>query len=223
MITLGAQKREQFGKKLHTSRQTGKLPVVVYGPKIESTSLFVDVGTFKKVLEEAGESTIISLKMPKGVHDVLIHDVSIHPVTGDFLHADFYALDVSKPIRVKVPLHFEGVSPAVKNLGGVLVKVLHEIEIEVLPKELPHNLIADISILEALDSRFSASEIKLPVSAKLITDADEIVALIEVPKEEVEEVAPVDLSAIEVEKKGKTEEEETKGPETAVPAGEKPE
>lgn len=224
MLTLVAEKREKFGKKLQNRRKAGKLPVVVYGPKVKSTPLFVSTSDFKKLWQNAGESTIISLEMSGGGHDVLIHDVSFHPVSGEPLHADFYALDTSKPIRVKVPLHFEGVAPAVKNLGGVLVKVLHEVEIEVLPKELPHNLTVDISGLSELESHLSAKEIKLPASAGLITGPEEIVVIVETPKEEEIEEAPVDLSAIEVEKKGKTEEEGASGeaPEKEKPGSPKP-
>ena len=211
MFSLVAEKRS--GGDNQKSRSEGKIPVVVYGPKTDSTSLLVKEGDFKKILQEAGESTIISLDTPDGKIDVLIQDTQFHPVTGTAIHADFYALDTSKPIEVKIPLVFEGIPPAVKNLGGMLVKVLHEIEIEVLPKDLPHNLVADVSGLAELDSHLLAKEIKLPPNAKLITNPEETVAIIDVPKEEEEEVpTTIDLESIEVvDKKGKTEEASEEG------------
>ena len=92
-----------------------------------------------------------------------------------------------------------------------MVKVLHEVEISVLPNELPHNLTVDITKLEDFESRITASDIALPPSAKLITEAGEVVALAEEPKEEVEEEAPADISSVEVEKKGKEETAEGEG------------
>lgn len=181
--------------------------MVVYGATKESLSLSIDARDFMKVWDEAGESTVVTLETPEGEKQALIHDVAFHPVSGAPLHVDFYAIDANKPVTVTIPVVFEGVSPAVKSLGGVLVKVLHEIEIEVLPKDLPHNLTVDLSKLESLDSRILVKDIVLPGSAKTNTSPEEVVALVAVPKEEVEEVVAPDLSAIEVEKKGKTEEE----------------
>ena len=202
MLKLAAEKRAM-------KKTDGNIPVVVYGPKTPSTSLFVKEADFKKLWQEAGESTIISLETPDGNIDTLIHDIQFHPVKGNPIHADFYALDISKPIEVDIPLVFEGIPPAVKNLGGILVKVLHEIKIEVLPKELPHSLVADVSLLAELDSNLTAKDIKLPPSAILKTNPEETVAIIDVPKEEEEEApTTIDLDSIEVEKKGKTEEAE---------------
>jgi len=216
MLTINAEKREVFGKRLKNSRKEGKLPVVVYGPnKKESSSYFVDTVNFKKIWEEAGESTIINLNNPEGDTDVLIHEVSFHPVSGEPLHVDLYALDTNKSVTVSIPIEFEGVAPAVKNLGGILVKVMHELEISVLPKELPQEIVVNLSSLEGFDDQIQAKDLPLPPSAKLEVSEEEVVASIAQPKEEEEEevVAP-DLSAIEVEKKGKAEETGEEGAET---------
>src|SRR6185369_10528595 len=140
----------------------------------------------------------------------------VDPVTDEPIHVDFLAIDMKKNIRVKVPLVFEGISNAVKSGIGNLVKVLHEIEVEALPKDLPHNLIVDISKLETLQDNIVVSDIKLPSGVVAITNAGDVVASVVMQVEEKEEVAPpVDLSAIEVEKKGKKEEEGVAG-ETAA-------
>ncbi len=184
------------------------LPAVMYGIMSGNESLFIDTGAFKKVWREAGESTIVSIKTPEGAKDVLIHDVSFHPVTGEPMHADFYAIDTSKPIEVAVPLEFTGTSNAVKNLGGILVKVMHDLRIKVLPKELPHALSVDISKMDNIGDHVLAKDVVLPNSASLVTHNEEVLAIISVAKEEEPEAAPVDLSAIELsEKKGKKEEE----------------
>jgi large subunit ribosomal protein L25 len=190
-------------------RGEGKLPAVFYGRKEKSTPITLDSIQFKKIWKEAGESSIVTLKTAGGEIGAIIHDVQMDPVRGEPTHVDFYVVEQDKPIEVSVPLEFIGVSPAVKDLGGVLVKVLHEIEIEALPKDLPHSIVVDISSLAQIDSHITAKDLPLSRGVTLVTKEGEIVALVSAAREEKEEEAPaaIDMSAIEVEKKGKKEEE----------------
>jgi large subunit ribosomal protein L25 len=128
---------------------------------------------------------------------------------------------MKKKIRVNVPLKFEGISEAVKSGIGNLVKVMHEFEVEALPSDLPQSLVVDISKLKTLDDQIFVSDVKLPSGVVAINEPTEVVVSIVEQVEEKEEVAaPVDLSAIEVEKKGKKDlpEGETGevGPETSA-------
>ena len=190
-------------------RKSGRIPAVFYGPKAKATSFFVDTIQFKKVLKDAGESSIVRLKGSNGNTDVLVHEVQYDPIRHEPVHVDFYVVEKDKKTQVGVPLEFIGVSPAVKDFGGVLVKVLHEIEIEALPQDLPHNISIDVSSLTAIDSHIVVSDIVMPKGVTAITKGEEIVALIsEATKEEEAPVASIDLSSIEVEKKGKKEEGE---------------
>src|SRR3989344_5844398 len=134
--SLTLEKRVVLGKKVAKSRKAGLLPIVVYGFEHKSAPYFVDAKTFKKVWEEAGESTLVTLKEGTKEFDVLIHDVNVHPITGNVVHADLLAIDIKKPVDVEVELDFVGVSPAVKNLSALLVKVMHKVEIRILPKNL---------------------------------------------------------------------------------------
>ncbi|MEK7091630.1 MAG: 50S ribosomal protein L25 [Patescibacteria group bacterium] len=208
MLTLQAQRRETFGKDLVAGRAEGRLPAVIYGGKNPAEALWLDVKDFNKVLSSAGESTLVTVKIGDDKKDVLIHEVVKHPVSGKTIHVDLFAVDTKKPIRVSIPLVFEGVAPAIKDFGGALIKVLHELEVEALPKDLPHDFIVDISGLVALDSQIHVSDLKLPTGVTMIAEADEVIASITEAGEEVkEEETPIDISAIEVEKKGKSEEE----------------
>ena len=213
MNTLTAIKRSKADK-LASVRNNGMVPAVVYGARVENTMISVPSVDFVKILKIAGESSTIVLEL-KGDEtkkeavqkiDVLIHDMQVDPIKGFPIHIDFLAIDMNKPVEVTIPVEFIGVAPAEKNSLGVLVKVMHEIEVEALPKDLPHNVTVDVSILEVLDSQIHIKDIKLPKGVKMITDGEEVVALISAIKEEKEETTPVDLSAIEVEKKGKKEE-----------------
>jgi len=207
MLNLKAKIRD-IKENLDNIRKEGELPAVFYGSGKTTTSISVPKIEFKKIWEKAGESSTVKISTEDGDVDVLIHEVQADPVTGEPIHVDFLAIDMNKKIEVEVSLEFTGISEAVKSGLGILVKVLHEIEIEALPKDLPHNLIVDISKLETLDSKILVSDIILPAGVTLITKSTDVVASIAEQKEEKEEVVvPVDLSAIEVEKKGKKEEE----------------
>ncbi len=205
MLELKIEKREEIGKS-YKLRKTGVLPAVFYSAKEESTPISVSYRDFEKVYKQAGESTVITLSGIDKPKEVLIHDVDFDPVTGVARHVDFYVLEEDKKVQVNIPLEFTGEAPAVKGLGGNLVKVLHSIEIKVTPKDLPQHLEVRISGLIDFTSRVFAKDIKLPESAKLITKEDEVVALVaEAVEEKEEEVIAPDLDSIEVEKKGKEE------------------
>jgi large subunit ribosomal protein L25 len=206
-INLKAVKREKT-EKLGAIRKGGNIPAVFYGPKEAATSITLSEVEFVKVWKKAGESSIIALEAEGEVHDALIHEVDLDPVTGKVRHADFYIVEKGKKVQVHVPIVFEGVAPAVKELAGTLTKVLHEIEIEAKPADLPHDLTVSLESLVTFEDQILAKDIKLPAGVTLITGPEEVIALVSVAKEEVEEV-PVDISAIEISvEKGKKEEEE---------------
>lgn len=193
----------------NTLRRGGSLPGVMYGRSEESTPIVVDRKTFEKAYKAAGESSVITIKGLGENKDALIHEVQHDAVTGEPLHVDFYAIQKGQTVTVSVPFEFEGVAPAVKDLGGILTKVMHELEIECEPKDLPQHIVVDVSKLATLEDQIKVSDLKLPASAKLSIDPDEVVAMISVAQEEPEEpAAPADLSAIEIsEERGKKEED----------------
>ena len=220
MFIIKADKRDANAK-LSFLRKSGKIPAVFYGAGEITTSVTLSNIEFKKIWRDAGESSAIKISTANGDVNALIHEVQVDPVTDEPIHVDFLVIDMKRKIRVKVPLVFEGISNAVKNGIGNLVKVLNEIEIEALPNDLPHSLFVDISRLETLDNNIVVSDIKLPIGVVLITNGGDIVASIVAQVEEKEEVvASVDLSAIEVEKKGKKEEKGVEGEASSAPAKE---
>jgi len=210
-ITLKVEKRD-IKADVNELRKAGKIPAVFYGKKEASTPISIASVDFIKAYKHAGESTVVILKGEGIEVESLIHDIDLHPVTNKPLHADFYVFEKGKKIKVGVPLEFVGVAPAIKELGGSLVKVLYDLEIEALPKDLPHKIEVDISPLVDFKSTIKASDIKLPEGVALAVKPEEIVASAAEPKAEEEEpTAPVDLDAIEVEKKGKEAKEGAEG------------
>lgn len=207
MTNLKAELRDG-SIKLSDLRKAGKIPAVFYGKKEESTPISIEMVDFMKAWKQAGESSVVSLETEKGTVESLIHDIDIDPLSGVPRHADFYVFEKGHKVEVEVPLEFEGVSPAVKELGGTLVKVLHVLNVEALPKDLPHNFVVDIAALTSFESQILAKDIPMPDGVTLMDGEEEVVALVSAPREVVEEeTAPVDLESIEVVKKGKEDEE----------------
>ena len=212
MLTLKVEKRLPTGKAgtgatAPALRRAGGIPGVVYGAHHTATPIAISAIAFGKVLREAGEATIVSLAGLGEPLPTLIHEVDLDPITNQPRHVDFYAVTKGEKVEVAIPLVFKGVSPAVEQ-GANLVKVLHELEVKADPMNLPHDIEVDISILAALGDRIRAKDLALPAGIELITEPEEVVALVqEVIEEKEEVVAPVaDIASIEVEKKGKEEE-----------------
>lgn len=206
MLKLKAVKRD-VAEKPEEIRESGAIPAVFYGPKESSQAITVKALEFDKVFKESGESTVVVLDVDGTEHETLIHDVAYHPVRGNVAHVDFYVIEKGKKVQVNVELVFEGVSPAEKTLGGTLVKVMHEVEIEAMPKDLPHEIVVSVESLVDFDSKITAGDIIMPAGVTLLTDPEEVVALVQEAKEESDEPStPIDISSIEVEKKGKKEE-----------------
>ncbi|MEK7227390.1 MAG: 50S ribosomal protein L25 [Patescibacteria group bacterium] len=220
MLTLKAEIRDTETK-LDIFRKAGKIPAVFYGKKEASTSIVIPKIDFLKVWKEAGESTVVTLETPQGNKESLIQDVDIDPVSGAPRHADFYVFEKGHKVKVALPIEFIGVAPAVKDQGGILVKVLHELKVEAMPRDLPHNISADLSMLANFGDQILAKDLQMPQGVSPLVNPEDVVALVSAPREEKEEeVAPIDLSAIEVEKKGK---EEAPAEEGAPPAEEREE
>jgi large subunit ribosomal protein L25 len=219
-MELTVQKRDK-SQNPHTLRLKGVLPAVVYGRAQESTPIAIDAKTFGKIFKEAGESTVITLKGLGEDKQALIHEVSFDPVSDLPVHADFYAIQKGQKVTVSVPFEFEGTSAAVKDLGGILTKVMHELEMTLEPADLPQYISVDISKLATLEDQIKVSDLSLPKSAEISVDQDEVVAMISVAKEEVEEAAPIDLTAIETSvERGKKEDAEGEAGEAAAEAKE---
>lgn len=188
------------------TKKEGFIPAVYYGSHSASVSIFVDAKEFSKVLASEGASSSVILVTEHGNETAMIQDVQLHPVKGHAIHADFFVLEKGQKVHVKTPIEFIGESAAVKA-GGVLVKVMQELSVEGDPAKLPHEFTVDLSALIDAKSVIHVSDIKLPSGVELYhISGTDVIASISIA-EELGEIAQVDLTAIEVEKKGKKEEE----------------
>src|SRR3989344_120746 len=186
MSELQAEKRVLLGKKSASLRRAGTLPAVLYGAGNESQSISVPLKEFRKVLSQAGESSLVTLNLDGKPYNVLIHDIVADPITEAPIHADFLAVRMDKEIRAKIELEFVGESPAVNNDSGVIVKVMHEVEVSALPADLPHNIPVKLEALFNLNDRLTVRDLDVPKGVKIMAEADEVVVLVEPPRSEEE-------------------------------------
>ncbi len=188
------------------------MPAVIYGHNFESLPIQVPVKDFEKVYAEAGESSVVYLNLGENNYPTIIQDVARDPVSDKFLHADFYKVRLDEKIKAKIPLNFIGESLAVKELAGILVKNVSEIEVEGFPQDLPHQLDVDISSLKEFKDHILVKDLSISNKLEMKADSETIIVLVQEPISEEElkaqlETPTVAPEEVEVVKKEKAEEE----------------
>ena len=185
-------------------RVQGLIPAVLYGAGQESVAVTVDPKVITKILySDSGHNTIFDLTIEgSGVTKAMIVDWQNEPIKGKLLHIDLKRIAMDKAMRVSVPVQLVGVSKGVKSSGGILSQVLHEVEIECLPGDIPSHIDVDVTDLDLHGSIHIAD---LPHSDKLkfLGDEDAMVAHVTVLKEEVVAEPVAGAAEPEVAKKGK--------------------
>jgi large subunit ribosomal protein L25 len=201
-------------------RTQGLIPAVVYGAGADSVAVTVDPKVITKILySDTGHNTIFDLSIEgAAAAKGMIVDWQNEPIKGQLLHIDIKRIAMDKLMRVSVPIKLIGVPAGVKQQGGILGHVLHEVEIECLPADIPGHIDVDVSALE-INGAIHVSDLPHTDKIKFLGDEDALVAHVTVMREEVEPVA--DATAVtepEVAKKGK---QDAEGAADAAPAADK--
>jgi len=219
MLSLQAKIREKFGRKTESLRKKGIIPAVLYGTGIKNVPIEVDEKEFEKVYREAGESSLISLRINDKKYQVLIHDVAQDPVEGKFLHIDFYHPSSRKEVAAEVSLVFEGEEEIQKETNGNLIKEFQSVEVKGLPQDLPKEIKVDLTSLQNIGDKILVKDLKTSGSVKILKDPEEIVAVIVAPEkfeeekkeeEKIEEGKEGKEEIPEEEKRSETEEKKVK-------------
>lgn len=191
-------------------RDQGLIPAVLYGPKTQPASLKVAEKEFHKVYQEAGESSLINLELEDKKSPVLIREVQREPLRDRVIHVDFYQPPLDKEIEIMVPLVFEEEAPAIKDLGGTLIRNLQEVEVKALPENLPHEIKVDISSLVTFEDKIVIKDLVGGSGVEVLREPEDLVAQV-VPVEDVERELeqPVEEKVEEVE--GVKEEKKEEG------------
>lgn len=196
-VELIAEPRSKRGKGVSRQiRRAGKAPAVFYGPKRETTLLAVDSKEFLQKISALEGSHLIRFRSDTdGIANkvALVKDTQYHPVTGALLHADFYEVDMTEELRVRVPLHFTGKAAGVA-MGGILQPVQRDVEVECLPGDIPEFIEVDVTALNVHDA-VHISEVQPPAGVRFIYDTDATLVTVLPPTVEevkVEEAAPAE-------------------------------
>ncbi len=195
--TLAAEPRDVLGKKVALLRRAGRLPGVVFGRGLDSTSVSIDAHEFELLRRRVGPNALVDLSVDgKGAQPVLIHGVQVHAVTRRPLHIDLFLVRMTEELTVDVPLVPTGESSAVVTDGGTLLHGIESVRIRALPDHLPQSIEYSIESLVDFDAAVHVSDLAIPSDVTLLTDADEVVAKVQAPRVEIEE-EPVVAEAVE--------------------------
>lgn len=186
--TLEANSRSAIGKKVRAIRRKGMVPAVLYGHGVDGQPIQVDAREVEQLLSEVSASTLIDLKVDDDDHKVLVRDVQRDVIRRDLMHIDFLKVAMDVAIRTTVPVELVGEAPAAREMGGILVTGVTEIEIEALPADLPDRIIVDLEPLKEIDDAIAIEDLYLGDGVKVLTDPTENVAhVIYMAEEELEE------------------------------------
>ncbi|MEK7644063.1 MAG: 50S ribosomal protein L25 [Patescibacteria group bacterium] len=226
-FTLNVQSKPRISNE--DLRKQGIVPGIIYGgDRKEPTAVAVKQSEFQKLYDEAGESSLVDFSIDSGAPvKVLIQDVQVEPVKGKITHVDFRQINMNKEMTVDVELKFSGDPAAVRELGGTLVKPHSYVTIKCLPKDLMSEIEIDLSSLKTFSDAIRVQDILTPDGVVVVDEPEMVIAKVVAPLTEdelkaMEETVAPKIEDIEVEKKGKKE-EEGEDDDKKEPAGKKDE
>jgi large subunit ribosomal protein L25 len=218
-VKLKADVRERTGKgAAHRARVSGRVPAVLYGRGIETTSIEVDRREFLSALStDAGVNVLLDIELDGKSTLALTRELQRDPVRGTLLHADFVKVDRTTEIEVEVPIHLVGESPGAKE-GGVLEQPLFSVHVRCLPTNVPESVDADISSLGIGDS-LRVADLIAGRDYAILNDPEAVVASVAAPitEEELEAMA-AEAGIVEEEPEVEAEAEAEAAPEEAEAA-----
>jgi len=180
-VVLQAKNRQKYGSaESRRIRRSGRIPAVIYGRSGKSVSIDLDSADFFKRTKGISESTIVKVEVEDKSYDAFVKDTQRNIIDGNILHIDFYEVEKGIALRAKISLVFQG-NPVGVREGGMLETPMHEIEIECMPDDLPERIEIDITGLKANQSLY-VRDIALGASVKLLSNPDQVVALVKFAK-----------------------------------------
>ena len=211
-----AEPRSSRGKnEARRTRKSGLIPAIVYGAFKDPQAVSVSPKEILRIIRgKSGHNAIFDVDI-KGIErtPVIVADEQYEPIRGTLMHIDLKRIDLTRKLRVAIPIHITGDAKGIKQQGGVLDVVTRSVEIECIPDDIPNQFDVDVTEL-MIGSSIRVSELPVKEGVRILTTGDAVIAHVVGIKEEV--VAPVEAVAVaaepEVVKKGKKEEE------AAVPA-----
>jgi large subunit ribosomal protein L25 len=208
--TLVAEPRSVTGKKVKQLRRDGLIPAVIYGQR-EPVHVQIDNLVLRRVLREAGSTSLIEIDLGGSSRTVLARHIQLHPTRGDVFHVDFYEVNMRQTLTSEASLVSKGESPTAEDGEGSVVLVVHSVQIEALPDDLISELEVDISRIETPEDVLYVGDLTAPAGVTILTDPETVIAKFEYAQleeeEEEEVVEEPDAEEVEVIAKGRHEDE----------------
>jgi large subunit ribosomal protein L25 len=195
-LSLQADERTVVGKQVKTLRRNGLIPAVIYEKGVESQMVSIDSIQLTKIWNKAGKHHAITLTVGTKQRLTIIKDADFDPVKGSLKHVAFHAIKMNEKIETEVPLHLEGQAPA-SVLGMLIHANTDHVVVKALPADLPDMLVVDVTVLQTAEDNIHAGQIKLPKNIELVSDPDQVVVSVVIPRAEVEK-AEEEVAADEV-------------------------
>jgi large subunit ribosomal protein L25 len=211
-VVLKASHRTVLGKQVKAIRREGKLPAVIYGHNFDPIVIELDLRDTSRNLMGLAPSTLVTVDVEGTQHRTLVREKQRNKLTGTLLHVDFLAVSMTEVLRSQVYLELVGVSPAIKDLDGVLVTGMDEVEVECLPQNLPERIMVDISGLKEIGDGIYVRDLAVPEGVQILEEPDTMLVLVTAQAVEEEEEVPEEVEELaeepEVLERGRKEGEE---------------
>jgi large subunit ribosomal protein L25 len=207
-LNLSVEKREKPGTTgSNALRRQGKIPAVVYGHGSKPEAIAIDAHAFGELLHHGARQKIVTLQGQGTNETAVVRSLQYHPVSHRILHADFQRVSANESIVATLAVVTAGIAPGVKDSGGVMDVVTHQLEVQGPASQIPEHLEVDVTKL-ALHEHITAADVQLPNGFTMVTPADTIVVAVEASRTErqLEEAAAGPTAAAEPQVIGASEE-----------------
>lgn len=185
---LSAEKRSESGKGFaRRMRASGRVPAVVYGKGEETLSVSLNAHEALQLFQAISvENTIVNLEVTgEETVETLVREIQVHPHRTELIHVDFYRIQRGVALEVDVPVHLHGTPVGVKEKGGVLDVILHQIRVSCIPSKIPESIDIDIEGLD-LGESIHISDLPLFEGVEILLDPIRTICTVGLPKAEPE-------------------------------------
>lgn len=203
-IILKAEKREFVGKKVKNLRRMGKLPAVIYGRDIDTMPITLDKRDTTYTLNRVSGSTLLTINLDGQEHAALVREIQRDYIRNEILHIDFQAVSLKEKLRTNVSITLVGDAPVLEEFNAIVVSGIDQVEVECLPQDLPETIKVDVSNLDEIGAAIYLKDIAPPQNVDILTDPEELIAVVSEIKEEVIE-EPEEEMVLETETLGEPE------------------
>jgi large subunit ribosomal protein L25 len=181
---LNVARRETLGKKVRALRRGGIIPANIYGHNVDSVAIQVSSEDLRQLMRHHGRNEIIYVQVDGEERPTFVRDIQRNPVSDQIMHVDFMQISLTEKVRLEVPIHFQGVAPAVATHGGIVTHALTNVLVEALPTSIPSSIDVDISELTEIGQSIHVSELAQIEGVEILTDEDAVVVRIDLPAAE---------------------------------------